>query len=344
MRFISPVLAVVGLAIALAVPAEATFPGKNGRIAFILGPDVYTMNPDGSDIKQLTNLGPDGGAFWESWSPDGKQIVFNEYRPPDFLGQLWLMNADGSHQHLLLAEADFNDERPSFTPDGSSVIFNRCRLDIETGEYSTCSLYQIGLNGTDLRAVTDFELGTKDLSPQFSPDNGPLAFTSIGRGGIIAAIYLTTADGSGPSQITPAPLSGRQPDWSPNGKAIAFATHCCNPQNEEIWVANIEGNGLRRLTNNGDDYSAGPHDFHPSWSPQGDAIVFERDAPDFSSSAIFIMKADGSGPTKLMSLGHPARPNGRARRIQQQGNHLLKHGPKEIEEGGALPQWGVAPN
>ena len=76
----------VGLSI-ITLPASASFPGKNGRIAFVLGPDIYTMNPDGSDIRQLTNLGPDSSAFWESWSPDGKLIVFNEYRPPDFLGQ-----------------------------------------------------------------------------------------------------------------------------------------------------------------------------------------------------------------------------------------------------------------
>ena len=95
-------VALGAMLLASTIPAHATFPGKNGRIAFVVGPDIYTMNPDGSDVKQLTNLGPDSGAFWESWSPDGKQIVFNEYRPPDFLGQLWLMNADGSNQRLLL--------------------------------------------------------------------------------------------------------------------------------------------------------------------------------------------------------------------------------------------------
>ena len=41
----------------LTIPAHATFPGKNGRIAFLIPPDAYTMNPDGSDVRQLTKLG-----------------------------------------------------------------------------------------------------------------------------------------------------------------------------------------------------------------------------------------------------------------------------------------------
>ena len=177
------------LLLAAALPAHATFPGKNGRIAFILGPDLYTMNPDGGDVRQLTNLGPDDSAFWESWSPGGKQIVFNEYRAPDFLGQLWLMNADGSNQHVLLADTDFDDERPSFTPDGNSVIFSRCRLDIEA-----CALFQVEINGGAIRAVTDFELGVQDFSPQYSSDNR-LAFTGVARQGIICAIELTDPRG-----------------------------------------------------------------------------------------------------------------------------------------------------
>lgn len=328
------------LLLVAALPVHATFPGKNGRIAFVLGPDIYTMNPDGSDVKQLTHLPPDSGASWESWSPDGKRIVFNEYRPPDFLGQLWLMDANGGNQHLLLAEPDFNDERPSFTPDGRSVIFNRCRTDIE----GTCALFKIGTDGTVLRPVTDFELGISDLSPQYSPDNETLAFTSVGRRGIIGAIYLKARE-STLGRVTPVPFSARQPDWSPDGTRIAFSTHCCNPQNEEIWVANVDGHGLHRLTNNGNDYFTAPHDFHPSWSPQGDAIAFERNAPDFSSSGIFVMRHDGSGCGKLIALPGVARSNaGHVREIRGLGRRVGDRHLKEIEQGGALPQWGVASN
>jgi Tol biopolymer transport system component len=337
----NPGLLILGLLISLAVltlPASASFPGKNGRIAFVLGPDIYAMNPDGSDIRQLTNLGPDSNAFWESWSPDGKLIVFNEYRPPDFLGELWLMNADGSNQRLLLADTDFDDERPSFTPDGNSVVFSRCRLDIEA-----CAVFQIEVNGGSIRAVTHFDLGINDLSPHYSAENR-LAFTGVGRNGTICAIELMDADQSHVRSLTPAPISARQPDWSPDGNRIAFSTHCGNPQNEEIWTVNPKENSLVRLTKNGSDYFSGPHDFHPSWSPQGDAIVFERDAPDFSSSGIFIMKSDGSGGKEVLALGSSARKS----ILRRQRNHTFDRRTarqlKQIEDGGAMPQWGTVGN
>jgi Tol biopolymer transport system component len=332
-------LLVLYLLVLSAGNANGTYPGSNGRIAFVQGPDIFTMNPDGTDVRQLTNLGPDSGAFWQSWSPDGRQIVFNEFRPPDFLGQLWIMNADGGNQHLLLAEADFHNERPSFTPDGRSVIFTRCRLDM----LDTCALFQIQTDGTGLRPVTQFELGIVDRSAQYSPADGSIAFIGMARGGIICAIYLTSSSASDLRRITPAPLSARQPDWSPDGRKIVFSTHCSNPQNEEIWLVNSEGNELRRLTVNGDDYLAGPHDFHPSWSPQGDAIVFERDAPDFSGTDIFVMKQDGSDSKKVFVVKTPARVHLlHAKQMHGQGKQIGKR-LTEIEQGGALPRWGPAP-
>ena len=330
-------LTIGALLLASTIPASATFPGKNGRIAFIVGPDIFTMNPDGSEVKQLTDLGPDSGAFWESWSPDGKLIVFNEYRAPDFLGQLWLMNADGSNQHLLLAEADFDEERPSFSSDGNSVIFTRCR------DHDTCALYQLEVDGSGLHAITQLELGIQDFSAEYSFD-GKLAFTGVARNGIICAIQLMNPQGANLQRLTPAPLSARQPDWSPDGERIAFSTHCSNPQNEEIWTVNASGQALRRLTRNGDDYFSGPHDFHPSWSPQGDAIVFERDTSDFSSSGIFIMRSDGSRCAKVFALGSSGHRNKMQLRRNQSVNSRATRRLKQIEDGGALPQWGPAPH
>jgi len=333
-------LLLAGSAILWTTPAYATFPGRNGRIAFLVWPDIYTMSPDGSDVKQLTKLGPDWGVLWESWSPDGAQIVFAKIRfSPDFLGQLWLMNADGSNQHLLLAEAGFREERPSFTPDGRSVIFTRCRLDLP----DTCALYRIDVAGGGPTAKTNFELGIGDLDGHYSAD-GSLAFISVARNGIHCAVYLGGDSPANPRRITPAALSAQEPDWSPDSRKLAFSTHCADFQNQEIWVVSAEDQTLRRLTKNGDDYFAGPRDFSPSWSPEGDAIVFERDAPDLLSSSIMIMKADGTGCRTLVTLPRSLRPRRSvADRTHRSLTGLAKHRLEEIEDGGALPQWGVAP-
>src|SRR5215510_13035582 len=209
-----------GLLILLApLPANATFPGKNGRIAFVQGPDIYTMNPDGSDVRQLTTFTDDNGAFWESWSPDSKQLVFSRFPAPDFFGQLWLMNADGSNQHLLLNDPGFDDEAPSFSPDGSSVIFSRCGpLD---GEFP-CAIYRVEVDGSGLAPVTPVRIELGDFEAVYSPDGTTIAFGSFGRDGIIAAVHLMNSDGAKIRQLSRAELLGYSPEWSPDGRHLIF--------------------------------------------------------------------------------------------------------------------------
>lgn len=332
-----------------AIPAHATFPGKNGRIAFVLGPDIYTMNPDGSDVHQLTKLGPESSAFWESWSPDGKLIAFSKFSPPDIYlnGQLWVMNSDGSNQHLLLAEPGFTEMRPSFSPDGKTIIFSRgYDINPDAGRPFIVQLYRINLDGSGLTQITSHTaLGVHDYGPKYSPDGDSIVFQGDDRGGIIGAAWVVSAEGGAARQVTPSAISGRRPDWSPDGKRIAFQTHCCNPQNPTIAVINADGTGLREITRNGDDFDAGPHDLDPSWSPEGDAIVFERQTPD--SDGIFVVRLDSSkGAAQKLLI--PV-PKVRADQLSQNNSdvtHHRKNGRRihEIEVGGALPRWGPAPN
>jgi hypothetical protein len=68
-------LAAILIAFAVAAPpAQAAFPGQNGKIAFVVSGDIWTMNPDGSDRTQLTS-GPATDDL-PSWSPDGQKILF----------------------------------------------------------------------------------------------------------------------------------------------------------------------------------------------------------------------------------------------------------------------------
>lgn len=183
------------LLLKLSGQSYATFPGKNGKIAFTgASGDVFTMNPDGTDVTQLTFLAANGGGTCcVAWSPDGRQLVFGATPDPTSNMQLWLMNADGSNQRALLSEDFFFDSFPSFSPDGAQVVFTRCALPA-----FHCAIYRIGINGTGLAALTQYDPNpdVNDFVPAYSPDGSTIAFDSFTRGGVIAAIYLMNADGS----------------------------------------------------------------------------------------------------------------------------------------------------
>src|SRR5919109_4275185 len=77
------------LSAALVAPAQATFPGGNGKIAFVRDGAIHTMNVDGTGVTRLTSDASREGE--PKWSPDGSRIAFA--RGDD----IWVMNADGSN-------------------------------------------------------------------------------------------------------------------------------------------------------------------------------------------------------------------------------------------------------
>src|SRR5262245_40796430 len=92
----------------LSVPAHAAFPGKSGRIAFESSTYLYTMNSDGSDVRQV---GPFGGN--PHWSPDGTQILSS------FDTGVYVMNADGSGFRRL-----FTGRHANWSPDGRQIVYD----------------------------------------------------------------------------------------------------------------------------------------------------------------------------------------------------------------------------
>src|SRR5438105_3319716 len=88
-------------------PAHATFPARNGLIAFGGSTggafQIDTVRPNGHDLQQITHL--NGDAIYPAWSPDGHQIVF-ELDHPDgpIFSSIELMNADGSNTFDLTTD------------------------------------------------------------------------------------------------------------------------------------------------------------------------------------------------------------------------------------------------
>ncbi len=107
-------------------PAEAAFPGTNGKIAFssdrvtATNPEgdteIFTMEPDGTNVQQLTD-NTESDIFPE-WSPDGTQIAFTSDRD-DGNFEVYTMEADGDNQTNRtnnVAGDQLPDWQPSFLP------------------------------------------------------------------------------------------------------------------------------------------------------------------------------------------------------------------------------------
>ena len=346
--------AVTGVLISLSRPAQATFPGKNGRISFLevnasnTAVDIYTINPDGSDEHQLTSLGPNQFvANSAQWSRNGRELVFPVVTANPVPGQIWVMNADGSNQHAVFTDPGNLDLNTTFSPDGNHILFTRC----QAGGQPPCSIYRIRSDGSDLTALTNFDPNPDivDAFPEYSPDGDRIAFTNLTREGVLEAIYVMNADGSDVHRLTPPAIGAALPDWSPNGDRIAFDTNdpfCsgggCFFPNSEIWMIGADGDGLKRL-------SGDPNflDFNPSWAPQGNAIVFEQDNPSFTTSQLLVLNVnneEGASPAVI----HKGSTR-KARRAASAKTDTKKNSTgralhlKIIEDDGFTPHWGPAP-
>lgn len=90
--------------------------------------EIYTVNVDGSGLKQVTNLGK---ANWAPfYHPGGKKIIFSSNhkseRGYDF--QLYMINEDGSGLEQITTESVFNSF-PMFSPDGKQLVFSSNRYN-----------------------------------------------------------------------------------------------------------------------------------------------------------------------------------------------------------------------
>ncbi len=97
--------------------AQAAYPGGDGLIALVRGGNIYTVNP--ADVaRSLVKLTTDGRASGPRWSPNGKQIAYIDR------GNLWVMNANGSHKKRLTTAAPrYTDSRPTWSPNGHYLAF-----------------------------------------------------------------------------------------------------------------------------------------------------------------------------------------------------------------------------
>lgn len=273
MRTIPLIVAVLFLAVSA---GSSTAAERSGRIAFWSlrdsDPDVFTMNPDGSDAKNLGRR--EWGDKRASWSPDGSRIVYDSWFAGHGEFDLWLMNADGTDKQQLTTSPE-RDVLPAWSPDGSWIAFTRKRAHSAAED-----VWFIHPDGTGARRIARGASG-----PAWSPDGRRLVFAVYRKGQ--ADLYVVDRDGRHLRRLTRAKSDEgvAAGAWSPDGKTILLTRWPVGGFGD-VYALNVRTGAVRRLT------FSKAEDGDASWSPDGERIVFgsTRDR----NPEVYVMNADGS--------------------------------------------------
>jgi Tol biopolymer transport system component len=240
-RPLRPLLAGLGTLLAagaLAAPAQAAFPGSNGRVVYERTPnrqleralaydrndgtELWTSDAKGGDLKLLVSFNdrgyPVASAHDPSVSPDGKQVAYVESGTVDssnpYYDVIHIIGIDGTGDHVL--RDDIADgSAPAWSPDGKQIVFVRPESDSET-----LQLVVTAADGSGTPKVIDTGKQSQPTDPQWSPDGKWIAFDTG------ESAYVVAASGGEPVRVgdTPDPEQGyvedTYPNWAPDGTAI----------------------------------------------------------------------------------------------------------------------------
>lgn len=285
------VLVAVAVALVSALPVGGARSANqaSGLIAFTRADGIYVMRADGSGVRALRRSGA-RGVVGMAWSPSGRKLAFIAN------GALRVMEADGSHLVRLIGANDGQLQSlmaPTWSADGQRIAFSAHR----PGEPDR-DIWIVNADGSNLRRLARTpDMWERDVD--WSPVGGRIAFSEVA--GYFLKLYVMKTDGTSIRKLTGWHREAATPDWSPDGRKVAFMSWRGSVLSGEIRVMDASGRWVR-LT------SDAVGDRNPVWSPDGTRIAFVRggtglalDAPveAHSSSEIYVMNANGTGVRRL---------------------------------------------
>lgn len=270
--------ALLGLALATSAlpPAEATYPGGVGRIAFGLtqpgglNPDIYSVRPDGTGLRQLTDdPGFDACAAYDA---TGRDIAFCSGRTGAGTFEIWTMKADGSNERRLTylnQRATF----PDFSPSGRHVVFT-----LSAGA-APADIWTIRKDGSHPRPLTSTP-EVDDAFPAWSPDGRSIIFLEGNAERTVSQLWIMDRNGRHQRQLTfDATVKDQLPDWRPDGKLIAYQA------GSDIWLIRPDGSGQVNITN-----TPAVEEVGTAWSPDGRRIAYLN----FAERRVYTVRRDGT--------------------------------------------------
>lgn len=250
--------------------------------------EIYIMDFDGSDVRQLTHHR--SIAFAPAWSPDGSRLAYSLYnRNAHNQKNIDLFEYNFANQTMrMLSNRRGINSGAAYEPKGDRIAL--------TMSYSGGpAIYLLNPENRSVARLTK-SFG-EEVDPSWSPDGKSLAYVSTRTGRPM--VYRMGADGSNPTRLTFAGTFNATPSWSPQNNKIAFAGWL--EKTFDVFIMNPDGTHIERLTKN-----QGKNE-DPSFSPDGNFIVFSSDRA--GAKNIYVMNVDGTFNKRLtFGLGNCVAP------------------------------------
>ena len=264
-------------------------------------------------INQLTFGGQNAEAYF---SYDGRRLTFQSTREPYKCDQIFIMNADGSDQHLV-STGQGRTTCSYFYPDGKHILYSSTHLSSPEcpprpdyskgyvwGVYSTFRIFYAMDGGRILKQLAPAPGYNAEAT--LSADGKKIVFTSSRDGDL--EIYTMNPDGSGVKRLTHELGYDGGPFFSPDGQWIVYRAHhpkagdevarykallaqdLVEPMEMDLYVMRADGSDVRRITN------LGGASFAPFFFPGSQRIIFASNYEHAGTSAfeLYAVNRDGS--------------------------------------------------
>jgi Tol biopolymer transport system component len=273
------------------------------------------------NIQQLTKGGQNAEAYW---SPDGKRLIFQSTRGQSQCDQIYVMNADGSNQHMV-STGKGRTTCGYFLPDGKHVVYASTHLaapgcppeaDRSKGYvwavYPSYDIFSANDDGTDIKRLTTAP--GYDAEATVNWKTKKIVYTSLASGDL--DLWTMNPDGSGKKQLTKSYGYDGGAVFSRDGKMIAWrGGHPNTPETKqkyadllkddltspfkmELFVSDAEGKHVKQITN------FGCASFAPTFTPDGKQILFSSNKHDCDGRKfeLYLINVDGTGLKQITSF------------------------------------------
>lgn len=291
--------------------SEIAWSPDSRSLAYVADGSIWVVPVEGGPPKRLTDgaAGPGDPRVARDhtprWNPHGDWILFQSGRSGQ--NELWVVSPDGrSKNYLATTEVFLGPEHlgdqaqddgdglagglffpdPAWSPDGAHLTYTERSREFFAGKLKLLD-FDI-TTGRSLSAPRELNTAQPDRGGawaidrvSWSPDGKSLAFTLQDTGW--DKVYLLSASGGKPRQVTFGESEDSTPIFSPDGKSIVFQSNREAPEERHLWIVPLDGSKPRRVTNLSQGVESAPQ-----WSPDGKQLYFISSAP-FESPDLYVV-------------------------------------------------------